>query len=137
MLLIMDGQGGGVGRALIEQLKKYDPQCDITAVGANAIATAAMLRAGADRGATGENAAKVCAAKADIIAGPIGLLMADSMLGEITPAIAQAVGSSDAHKVLVPSAKCGVHIAGMSAVPPLNALIEDAVEKIIALLKQK
>lgn len=134
MLLIIDGQGGGIGRALTEQIKKARPDIEITAVGANAIATSAMLRAGADRGATGENAVKVCAAKAAIIAGPIGILMADSMLGEITPVMAQAIGMSDAQKVLVPSAKCGVQIAGMPAVPPLQALISDAADKILSLL---
>jgi len=134
MLLIIDGQGGGIGRALVEQIKKAKPECDITAVGTNAIATTAMLRAGADKGATGENAVKVCAAKATVIAGPIGLLMANAMLGEITPAMAEAIGTSEANKVLVPSAKCGVQIAGMPAMPPLQALIADAVEKILACL---
>lgn len=134
MLLIIDGQGGGIGRALIEQIKRISPECELTAVGTNAIATSAMLRAGADKGATGENAVKVCAAKAKIIAGPIGLLMADAMLGEITPAMSAAIGASDAHKVLVPSARCGVQIAGMQTLPPLNSLIEDAAAKILALV---
>ncbi|MDO4740983.1 MAG: DUF3842 family protein [Eubacteriales bacterium] len=134
MLLIIDGQGGGIGRALVEQIKKLRPDCEITAVGANAIATTAMLRAGADRGATGENAVRFCAAKADVIAGPIGLLMANSMLGEITPAMAAAVGESPAQKVLVPSAKCGVHIAGLQSVPALNVLIESAAARVVSLL---
>lgn len=134
MLLIIDGQGGGVGRALVEQIKKIKPECEITAIGTNAIATSAMLRAGADKGATGENAVKVCAAKAAVIAGPIGILMANAMLGEITPEMAAAIGMSDAHKVLIPSARCGVHIAGQSALPPLNALIEDAAAKIFSVL---
>lgn len=134
MLLIIDGQGGGVGRALIEQIKKAKPNQEITAIGTNAIATAAMLRAGADKGATGENAVKVCAAKADIIAGPIGLLLANAMLGEITPDMAAAIGMSDAHKVLIPSARCGVHIAGQGELPNLNALIEDGAAKILSLL---
>ena len=134
MLLIIDGQGGGIGKALVEQLKKSKPDCSITAIGTNAIATAAMLRAGADRGATGENAMRVCCEKATVIAGPIGLLMANAMLGEITPDMALAVGKSDAQKVLIPSARCGVHIAGMQSVPPLNALIDDAVKTILSFL---
>lgn len=135
MLLIIDGQGGGIGRALVEQIKKLMPNCEITAVGTNAIATAAMLRAGADRGATGENPVKVCAQKADIIAGPIGLLLANAMLGEITPDIASAIGSSEAHKVLIPSARCGIHIAGQGDLPSLNVLIEDAAAKIASLMQ--
>lgn len=134
MLVIIDGQGGGVGRALIENLKKARPNCEITAIGTNAIATAAMLRAGADRGATGENAVKVCCARADIIAGPIGILMANAMLGEITPEMAAAVGMSEAQKVLVPSARCGVHVAGQETVPPLSMLLESAVRTILFLL---
>lgn len=134
MLVIIDGQGGGIGKALVEQLKKARPDCNITAIGTNAIATAAMLRAGADRGATGENAMVVTCEKATIIAGPIGLLMANAMLGEITPNMAAAVGASDAQKVFIPSSRCGVHIAGMESIPALNVMIEDAVMKILKFL---
>ena len=97
-IMILDGQGGGVGKALVEGIRRAMPDARIIAVGANAIATAAMLRAGADAGATGENPAVVCARKADVIAGPIGILLKDAMLGEITGAMAAAVAESPAHR---------------------------------------
>ena len=96
-VIVIDAQGGGVGKQLIEQLKRALPEQKITAVGTNALATAAMLRAGADQGATGENAVRVCAAQADLILGPMGLVLCDAMLGEITPAMAVAVGASSAN----------------------------------------
>ena len=95
----------------------------------NALATAAMLRAGADQGATGENPVKVACRDADIICGPVGILLADAMLGEITPDMAVAIGQSKAHKVLLPMEKCSTSIAGLETVP-LNRLIESAVEHI-------
>lgn len=111
-IVIMDGQGGGVGRTLVELLKKELPQANLIAVGTNALATAAMLRAGADTGATGENAVVVCARQAQLIIGPIGIVLADAMLGEITPAMAAAVAASPARKVLVPVSRCNVRVAG-------------------------
>lgn len=136
-IIIVDGQGGGVGRALVDQLKRTKPDLELIAIGTNAIATSAMLRAGADRGATGENAIRVCCERADIIAGPIGILMADAMLGEITPEIARCVGASDAKKVLIPSPKSGILIAGSDPSLPLSALLEDAVRRILDLLPGK
>ena len=107
-VVIMDAQGGGVGRSLVEQLKRACPDQALTAIGTNAAATAAMLKAGADYGATGENAVRVNAANADLIVAPIGMLLADGMLGEVTAEMAAAIGRSDAKKILVPSARCGV-----------------------------
>ena len=112
-ILVLDAQGGGVGRQLVEQLKKELPDIMVTAVGTNAAATAAMLKGGADHAATGENALCVCAARAELILAPIGMLLADGMLGEVTAEMAAAIGRSDAKKILVPSARCGVAVAGV------------------------
>ena len=134
-IVIMDGQGGGFGRALIEALRAAGVKEEIVAVGTNALATSAMLKAGASAGATGENAAVVNAGRADILAGPMGLVMANSMLGECSPAIARAVAESRARKVLIPVSKCGVRIAGLPE-KPLAAYIADAVALIRSLLAE-
>ena len=128
-IVIIDGQGGGFGRALIEALRAGGVTQEIVAVGTNALATSAMLRAGASAGA----AVIVNAARARILAGPIGLVMANSMLGECSPAMARAVAESPAHKVLIPVAKCGAHIAGLPE-KPLAQYIADAAELIRGLL---
>lgn len=132
-IVIIDGQGGGFGRALIEGLRAAGVTQEIIAVGTNALATSAMLKAGATAGATGEDAAVINARRAGLIAGPIGLVMANSMLGECTPAIACAVSESAAQKVLIPAAKCGAMIAGL-AEKPLAQYIADAVRLIQTLL---
>lgn len=128
-ILVIDGQGGGVGKALVEQLKQRLPAQPLIALGVNAVATMAMLKAGADQGATGENAIAFNCRDADIILGPIGILMANAMLGELTPAIAEAVGSSRALKVLIPIGKCRIAIAGLVEVG-MNAALADAVELV-------
>ena len=120
-------------RAVAEALRAGGVTQEIVAVGTNALATSAMLRAGASAGATGENAVIVNAARARILAGPIGLVMANSMLGECSPAMARAVAESPAHKVLIPVAKCGAHIAGLPE-KPLAQYIADAAELIRGLL---
>ena len=97
-ILVIDGQGGGLGRQLVAAVKKAVPQAVVTAIGTNSAATSAMLKAGADRAATGENAVVVGCRRADVILGPIGIVMADALLGEITPAMAQAVAQSDARQ---------------------------------------
>lgn len=125
-VLVIDGQGGGVGRALVERLKAELPNQKLIALGTNVMATSAMLRAGADQGATGENAIQVNARDADLILGPVGILAADSMLGELSPRMAEAIGASRALKVLVPIGKCHVQIAGASGIG-LGPAIEDAV----------
>ena len=111
-LVIIDGQGGKMGRTVIEQLKKNLPNIEIYAIGTNSIATSAMLKAGADYGATGENPVIVGARTADIIIGPIGIVIADALMGEITPAMSAAIGQSSAYKILIPVNRCNHYIAG-------------------------
>lgn len=132
-ILVIDAQGGGFGKQLISQLRQELPELDITAVGTNASATAAMLKAGAHRGATGENPVIVGARNADIIAGPIGIVIADSLCGEISPAMALAVAQSRAKRVLIPSNHCDNIIAGISDLS-VGRLISAAVNEIKALL---
>ena len=131
-ILVIDAQGGGVGRQLVTELKKTLPDAEIRAVGTNSVATAAMLKAGADIAATGENAVIVGARSADVIVGPIGIVVADSLYGEITPAMAAAIGSCSGKRVLIPINHCDNIIAG---VPDLNLghLVAAAVKEIEAL----
>lgn len=111
-IVIIDGQGGKMGKSVIEQLRKHFPDLETYAIGTNSIATSAMLKAGASYGATGENPAIVNSQDADIIIGPIGIVMANSLLGEITPAMATAIGSSKAYKILIPVNRCNHYIVG-------------------------
>ena len=113
-VLIIDGQGGGLGRQLVTVIKERYPQVEVMAVGTNSLATGAMLRAGADQAATGENSVVVASARADVIMGPVGIVIADSMLGEITPKMAQAVGQSRAKRILIPVNLCDNIIVGVS-----------------------
>lgn len=128
-ILVIDGQGGGLGRQLIQELKETCPNAEIVAVGTNSMATGAMLKAGAKLAATGENAVIVCSKKADVIVGPIGIVIADSMLGEITPAMAAAIGKSRAKRVLIPMNVCDNIIVGVSA-QPVSTHVKDAVRII-------
>ena len=113
-VLIIDGQGGGLGRQLVTVIKERYPQVEVMAVGTNSLATGAMLRAGADQAATGENSVVVASARADVIMGPVGIVIADSMLGEITPKMAQAVGQSRAKRILIPVNLCDNIIVGVA-----------------------
>ena len=126
-LLVIDGQGGGVGKSLIAAVKRLAPEQAVIAAGTNAQATAAMLRAGADLGAI-----RYQCRHADVIAGVTGILHANAMLGEISPAIAAAVSLSEAQKVLVPLERCGLRIAGVGK-QPLDSLIREAARMICAL----
>lgn len=129
-ILVIDGQGGRMGSLFIEKYKKLHPQDhEIIALGTNSIATASMLKAGADMAATGENPVVVNAPKADYIVGPIGIVAADALLGEITEKMAAAVARSDAKKILIPVNTCGIYVAGVSD-STLSKLIEDAVSQI-------
>ncbi|MBQ0070742.1 MAG: DUF3842 family protein [Spirochaetales bacterium] len=128
-VVVIDGQGGNIGRAIIEEIRSTKPGVQIIAIGTNASATTNMLKGGAHQGATGENPVKVCTRDADYILGPVGIAMADAMLGEITPSIAEAVGASSAHKILIPINKC-VTIAGVDESLSLNEYIRLAVSRI-------
>ncbi len=127
-ILVIDGQGGGLGKQLVSALRRLD-NIRITAVGTNSAATAAMRKAGADQTATGENSVLVTARDADVILGAVGIVMADSFLGEITPAMALAVGRSRAEKVLIPMNRCGIIIAGCTG-KTIAQCIEEAVEQV-------
>lgn len=115
-VLIIDGQGGGLGRQLVTAVKEAHPDIEVLAVGTNSAATNAMLRAGADQAATGENSVEVASRQADVIMGPIGIVIADSMLGEITPAMAVAVGQSRAKRILIPVNLCDSIVVGVGEI---------------------
>lgn len=132
-VLVIDGQGGGIGRQLVAAIKSACPDATITAVGTNVAATTAMLKAGADNGATGENAVVVGCRRADVIAGPIGIVIADALLGEITPAMALAVGRSAAKRVLIPVNHCDNILVGVGDAP-LSLLAQEAARRIAELL---
>ncbi len=132
-ILIIDAQGGGFGKQLVSAVKRELPEVEITAVGTNSVATGAMLKAGADHGATGENAVIVGARKADVIAGPIGIVIADSLYGEITPKMALAVAQSGAKRILIPFNHCDNIIAGVSDLS-VGRLIQSTVEEIKKIL---
>ena len=135
-ILIVDGQGGGVGRQLVQSLKKEIPDAFVMAVGTNSAASQAMLKSGADAVSTGENAVIVAARKADIIAGPIGIVVADSLFGEITPAMALAIAQSNAKRVLLPFQHCDNIIIGVGDYNISN-LIEMAVAEVKCLKLQQ
>jgi hypothetical protein len=135
-ICVIDGQGGGIGAALIKRLKEvYGESVEILALGTNAIATSQMMKARANRGASGENAIARTTAEADIIVGPISITWANAMMGEVTPRMAQAVVSSPAPKILIPLFQERIQIVGLSG-EPLPHLVEDIVnEKIKEHLK--
>jgi hypothetical protein len=135
-LLIVDGQGGGIGRQLVEAVKAAKIPCCITVVGANATATAAMLKAGAHFAATGENPVVVACRKADVILGPVGIVIADSLWGEVTGKMALAVGRASAVKILIPMNRCENLVAGVTTLNA-TALIEDAITKLKEVILQK
>ena len=126
-VLIIDGQGGGLGRQLVSAVKEKCPEAEVLAVGTNSTATGAMLRAGADQAATGENAVLVACRRADVIIGPIGIVIADSMLGEITPAMAVAVGQSRARRILLPVNQCDNIVVGAADLSMADK-VREAVE---------
>ena len=126
-IVIIDGQGGKMGAALTKQLIESFPDSEVISIGTNSMATEAMLKAGAKMAATGENPVVVCTADADFILGPMGILTANSLLGEITPKMAMAVSESHAKKVLIPVTKCSVSVVGVREMS-LNYYIREALQ---------
>jgi NAD(P)-dependent dehydrogenase (short-subunit alcohol dehydrogenase family) len=130
-VLVIDGQGGGIGKAIVLRLQRESPEVQVIALGTNSVATSAMLRAGADAGATGENAIVVNCARADVIVGAIGIVLANAMLGEITPAMAAAIGGSGARRILIPVERCNTHIAGVGP-----QTLDDAIGEVASMVAQ-
>ena len=128
-VLVIDGQGGGLGRQLVAALSAQCPDIRLVAVGTNSVAAQAMHKAGAQRAATGENAVVVNCRSADIIVGPIGIVIADALLGEITPAMAAAVCQSGAKRVLVPINHCENYVVGVPD-QPVSQLVATAAQKV-------
>ncbi len=128
-ILVVDAQGGGIGKQLISSIRKEIGDLHILAVGTNTAATSAMLKAGADEGATGENPVLVASRKADYIIGPIGMVIANAMLGEITPSMARAIAEADAKRIMIPFSNCDNFIAGVSDFST-GRLIQDAVNQL-------
>lgn len=128
-ILIIDGQGGKIGRSVAEAVLKELPQAQLSVIGTNAIATSNMLRCGVKDAATGENPVIVTAPKADVIIGPIGIVIADSLMGEVTPKMALAVGQSAAKKILIPVNRCDNMVVGVEDIP-LGEMIRRAIALI-------
>ena len=128
-ILVIDAQGGGIGKQVVAAIKHNMPEMEITAVGTNSAATTAMLKAGADHAATGENAVIVGCRRADVIVGAVGIVIADSLYGEITPAMALAVGQSNARRLLIPVNHCDNFIVGVSDLA-LGKFIECVISEI-------
>ncbi len=129
-IAVIDGQGGGIGKAIVEKLKAaFDEDIEIFVLGTNALAASLMLRAGGNEGASGENAIVVNAPKVDIIIGTIGIIAANSMLGELTPLMAKAIAESPAKKILIPLNRCNIDIVGVNN-QPLPHLVDEAIELI-------
>ena len=133
-ILVIDGQGGRIGAQIVEKIHGRFENCLITAVGTNTAATALMLKSGADRGATGENAVLVNSEDTDIIIGPIGIVIANSLLGEITSAMAAAIGKSKAQKLLIPVNQCNNFVVGIQNLS-LSTLLESTISKLEDIIK--
>lgn len=130
IIIVIDGQGGNIGKQLVKRIREELPDAYIRAVGTNSTATGNMLKAGADEAATGENAVVIAAKQAGIITGPIGIIVPDALLGEVTVTMAKAVSDSKAVKVLIPMNKCDIMIAGVQD-KSISELIEAAVKQIV------
>ena len=135
-IVVVDGQGGRLGKLLVEGIKTRLPQAQVYALGTNSIATATMLKAGADFGATGENPVIRGVMDADAVLGPVGIVVAHAILGEVTPAMAEAVGGCRARKFLVPMNSCGVVVAGVRD-QPLPVYVSQAVEQMAEALEKE
>ena len=128
-IVVIDGQGGRLGREVVSAVRDAFPKAEIKVVGTNSVATATMLKAGASEGATGENPAIVACRRADYIIGPLGIVIADSLMGEVTPAMALAVAQSPAKRILIPMNMCDNLVAGVGR-QPVSDLVSDVITKI-------
>lgn len=135
-IVIIDGQGGRVGRTIVEKLKARIPDQELIVIGTNSIATANMLKGGAEQGATGENPIVLAAETADLIIGVIGIAIPHSLLGEVTPRMAEAIGKSRAKKLLIPSTRCNNTVVGVTA-SGLSELTDLAVEAAVGYISEK
>jgi len=134
ILAVVDGLGGGIGSLIIKRLREViGSEIEIVALGTNAIATSTMMKAGANRGASGENAITLLAQETDIILGPIAIVVANSMMGELTPRMSEAISCSRARKILLPLALSRVELIGVSG-EPLPHLVEMAVQRVKELI---
>jgi hypothetical protein len=136
VIAVVDGMGGGVGKAIVEALVRRCPDAQIWALGTNALATAAMKKAGAHMAATGENAICVSCARADIVVGSLGVVLAESMMGEITPRIACEISASPAQKLLIPTNKCHVTLIGMREMT-MGQQIDELVARVTQVTTRK
>lgn len=134
-ILVIDGQGGKMGAQLVRAILERYPDVTLTAVGTNSSAAAAMIKSGAHHAATGENAVKVGCRKANVIVGPIGIVIADALFGEVTPVMAAAVGQSNAARILIPVSRCDTQVAGVAECSTTE-LLEDAMQKLGALIAE-
>ncbi|AEG60209.1 DUF3842 family protein [Desulforamulus ruminis] len=133
-IAVIDGQGGGIGKHLVEKLRKELPESvEVIALGTNALATAAMLRAGANEGATGENAVIFNSSRVDLIVGSLSIVLPNAMLGELTTAMAEAIANSKAEKYLLPLTRSNLHLAGLRG-EPMPHLIDELVARIKTLI---
>ena len=132
-ILVIDGQGGNIGRQLVKGITERFSDVTVTAVGTNSAATQNMLKAGASRGATGENAVKVCAREADVIVGPVGIAIPDSMLGEVTPEMATAVGQANVKRILIPINNCNNYVVGVGDTS-IQRLVNEALDLLETLV---
>lgn len=133
-VLVVDSQGGGIGKEVVKAIKHSLPELEVIAVGTNGVATSTMLKAGADHAATGENAIVVCCKKVDFIVGPIGIVIADAMLGEVTPNMALAIGQSQAKRILIPVNHCENIVVGVPDLS-ISKLVSGVVEELTSSLK--